>query len=67
MHQSTSYPCTLALTQQRGFMLFHVTRGKFHTEYHFVSDVKKQKFRHYCEATFEVHRNDKGNMHPAVR
>uniref|UniRef100_A0A1D2A9Z6 Phospholipase D n=2 Tax=Auxenochlorella protothecoides TaxID=3075 RepID=A0A1D2A9Z6_AUXPR len=53
---------------QRGFMLFHVTRGKFHTEYHFVSNVKKQKkFRHYCEATFEVHRNEKGNMHPAVR
>lgn len=49
-------------------MLFHVTRGKFHAEYHFVSNVKKQKkFRHYCEATFEVHRNEKGNMHPAVR
>ena len=56
------------MIQQRGFMVFHVTRRKFHTEYHYVSKVtKKEKYRHYCEATFEVHRDQKGHMVPAVR
>lgn len=48
-------------------MLFHVVRRKFHCEYHYVSDVSKKKYRYYCEATFEVHRGEKGHMSPGVR
>lgn len=39
--------CNLA---GRGFVLCHVTRRRWHAEYHFVSSVQKRLFKHYCGA-----------------
>jgi phosphodiesterase/alkaline phosphatase D-like protein len=51
----------------RGFVLCHLTKAKFHTEFHFVSNVQKKKYSHFCGATFAVKAGERGQMHRAVR
>lgn len=35
---------------QRGFVLHHVTRRRWHAEFQFVSSVQTKQYKHYCGA-----------------
>lgn len=52
---------------QRGCVLFHVTHGKFHAEYHFVSSVAKKTYESHAGAVFEAEKGNPGRLKKAVR
>lgn len=52
---------------QRGFVLCRVTKAKFHSEFHFVSDVRRKRYEHFCSAAFDVRAGDVGHMKKSVR
>jgi hypothetical protein len=52
---------------QRGFVLCRVTKAVFHSEFHFVSDVYRKHFQHYCSAAFDVRAGDVGHLKKSVR
>ena len=53
--------------QDRGFILMHVTKRKYHAEFHFVDTNKKPTYKHHCDAAFDVESGTKGKMSPAIR
>lgn len=50
--QQAANPATLRYCNlsQRGFVLHHVSHARWHAEFHFVSQVKKKKFKNYVGA-----------------
>ena len=45
----------------------HVTKRKYHAEFHFVDTNKKPIYKHHCDAAFDVESGTKGKMSPAIR
>ncbi|KAI3433607.1 hypothetical protein D9Q98_003416 [Chlorella vulgaris] len=53
---------------RRGFLLHHVTLGKFHTEFHSLSrNLSKKQYKHYCSAVFDADAGRKGELSQGVR
>ncbi|KAL4426377.1 hypothetical protein ABPG77_004671 [Micractinium sp. CCAP 211/92] len=51
----------------RGCILFHVTKAKWHAEFHFVNDVSKKKYRSFCGGVFDAEAGARGRVKKGVR
>jgi len=52
---------------ERGLVALRLTRRRCHAEFHYVSTVASPRYRHHCEAAFDVEAGAPGRLHRVCR